>query len=311
MLWPGLLGWTEGVTPKRAMRLCPFTPGCFHSICGGEKAPSARRREGKRWAGRRPQLRERKESHSGVEGGGQGSPRTQEALGIGDGTQLPARPCGPQLLESRNEIWVPWGRSKREQRDGGGRLSAQVHPGRRVADRPAQASRTAGHLQPSPRQPSCARETEARPRPPRPAASLPAPAARVPGPTAPLTTETWRPGPRRRRSGARGSQLWAPRARGRRAGGDEERDRDRGGRGRAGAEVRPRPRRGSPLPRGRRRGPQGRRRPRYVNPFGAPPALHPRDRGAQRGGAVKDPFSGGGIRAPAAPGAAYGHSAGA
>lgn len=247
----------------------------------------------------------------GVEGGGQGSPRTQEALGIGDGTQLPARPCGPQLRGSRNELWVPWGQSVREHTGDRGRLSARVHRGPPIADRPAQASRTAGHLQPSPRQPSCARETEASPRPPRPAASLTAPAARVPGPTAPLTTETWRPGPRRRRSGVRGSQLWAPRARGRRAGGDEERDRDWGGRGRAGAEVRPRPRRGSRLPRGRRRGRQGRRRPRYVNPFGAPPALHPRDLGAQHGGAVSDPFSGGGTRAPAARGTAHGHSAGA
>ena len=46
VLRPGLLGWTEGVTPKRAMRLCPFTPGCFHSICGGKKAPSAREEKG-------------------------------------------------------------------------------------------------------------------------------------------------------------------------------------------------------------------------------------------------------------------------
>lgn len=59
---------------------------------------------------------------------------------------------------------------------------------------------------------------------------------------------------------------------------DLDGDRDGGGRGRAWAEAGTRPRRGFPLPRGRRRGREGRRWPRYLNPFGAPGPPSPRPR---------------------------------
>lgn len=69
---------------------------------------------------------------------------------------------------------------------------------------------------------------------------------------------------------------------------------------RAGAKPGPRPRRDFPLPGGRRRGREGRRRPRCVNPFGAPgpPAPRPRGQPFRTAASASGPFRGGGTRGP-------------
>lgn len=194
----------------------------------------------------------------------------------------------------------------REQRGGRGRLSGTSPPwslpagpaGPGAAPRPGISS-TAG-------QPSCARGNGGQPAPPATRGiSCQVPVARVPA-RRPHSPETWRPATAAAER-ARGSQLWARRGLGdggRRAG--TRNGQGQGGQGRAGrtgaggagrAEVQPRPRRGSPFPRGRRRGPQGRRRPRYVNPSALPLPSIPATAG-QRSGACTNPFSGGGTRSP-------------
>lgn len=193
--------------------------------------------------------------------GAEGRARRPEALALGRtgvaqdaGTKLPAT------------LWVPNSR-------GPGRDLGASGPLRR-------AGRAAGHLRPPPREP-------VRPRAPRPAAdsqrgispapSRPAPPAAPrppgkgqpgvpashpgsPGPTAPthprdMAARAGEAAERGARVAALGARLW-----GRRAGTGTERE---------GAEGEPHARGDFSPPRGRRRGREGRRRPRCVNPFGA------------------------------------------
>lgn len=94
----------------------------------------------------------------------------------------------------------------------------------------------------------------------------------------------------------------------RQAGGDQGGD---PGGGRAGEEVGPRPRRDFPFPGDRRRGLEGRRRPRCVNPFGAPgpPSPRPRARPCAPRPGGSCPLLGGETRGPRARAAAQGHLA--
>lgn len=213
----------------------------------------------------------------------------QEALGLGYGTRRAGETLSPQPSGSRRGVWAPRGPGAGKQGAAGEDRARGVRGRRPVV----QAPRTAAHPRRPPREPVRPRETEAghstpsaaspipegRPGSPgRPPASgggearVPAPPAQPPPPGCPagppLTTETWRPGPGRR-SGARGSQLWAPQP------GDGGRGRGRGGRGRRPGRA---PAEAFLFPAAGGGAGRGRGGPGALTPS-APPALQPLGRG--------------------------------
>lgn len=177
-----------------------------------EKAPTGRGGQG-RGAGRAARALGRKESRSRPED--ERCPGCRRPSGRDGGrNQAAGENLRPQFPRSRSGIWGPRGHR--------GGLSARAP---RV-----QAPRMTGHLWP-PREPVCPRKRRPAPdtqrgisrareppsvspsppgprgrRSPRSLHSIPAP---LPARRPPLTPETWRPRPGQRRSGARGSQLWA------------------------------------------------------------------------------------------------------
>lgn len=200
----------------------PSTPGWHQPPTGGEEKGIGGQAGGTSSPGGRRATRGLR-----VEDGGRPGRRRPSEWRTGPSCRRDLASLTPRV---REWMCVPRCPGVREQRRRRGGLSARA-PRSPVADRPVQASRRARHLRPPLCQPICARESEASPGHPAGHAS-PRPQPGSPGPTAPLTTETWRPGPGRRRSRARGSQLWAPRL------GDGGRGPGPGwapGRGRAGA----------------------------------------------------------------------------
>lgn len=297
--WGGPAGVTPGEgdaagLPLRSRRVHLHRPTPF---VGQKSRRGGRRRGPGRGAGPEALAPRRKESPSGVgvEDAGAGLPRTQEALGMGDNFQLPGESLGPQSPGSPRGIRVPRGPGpgKPRGRRRGQRARARMVPapsgwfGRRappgIPSAAAEPVRS-GKLRPAPGHPAqhyppVPGSGPAPPTPVRPPTSgegAGGPRAPRPGPPPdgpaglPLTTETWRPGPGRRRSGARGSQLWAPRL------GDGGRGRGRGGReqrpGRAPAATFLFPAAGGGAGRGRGR-------PGALTPS-APPALPPLGRTA-------------------------------
>lgn len=184
-----------------------------------------------------------------VEDGGRPGRRRSSEWGTG-----PSFPESPWVPKARSPAWDPGA-------EGPGPGGAEGPPARAARTGPAgsppspvrlvRALLPAGHpgrrrragqsreTEASPGAPSAASSSGPRQRPgaprarecPRPLGKEDGcPRAPRPGPPPdrpaepPLTTETWRPGPGRRRSGARGSQLWVPRL------GDGGRGPGRGGR---------------------------------------------------------------------------------
>lgn len=216
----------------------PSTPGWFHLHCSTllvRKSPQGdgRRGDARGWEARA--LR-RKASHSRVED--RGCPRCRRPSEPG---QKPS--CRRDLASPTPEVpgWDlgasgPPGRAERTGTTGPGRRLAG--PGAAHGRASLAATARARLSQETAANPGHPARHLPRPGPsvpllptPRGSPGSPHPSHAPPARQLPLTPETWRPGPgrRRRRSGARGSQLWA-RGSGT-AGGDGDGDGDRAGGG--------------------------------------------------------------------------------
>lgn len=303
--WGGPAGVTPGEgdaagLPLRSRRVHLHRPTPF---VGQKSRRGGRRRGPGRGAGPEALAPRRKESPSGVGGRGRGGGVAKDAGGPRNGGQLPVarRVLGspkPGVPEGDQGASGPGPREA----EGPPARAARTGPDGPGPVRLVRAPRTAGHSERR-RRARPFRETEASPRAPsaalssRPRERPGAPHARASPDLGGGSRGSPRPPPRppaRRpcrapthhrdmaaRAGAaaeRGARVAAlgAAARGRRAG---------TGTRRAGAKARPRPRRDFPLPRGRRRGREGPRPPRCINPFGAPgpPAPRPhRQRSAPR-----------------------------